>query len=190
MIITVAHLSGRECEHVGILQAAAMASPSPSQTARRVLVIRTDDDARSGDQICHEAIARNHAACATAVMPTARAMHTMLPRLTGHYDDIVIEVQGVDSALVRTALGLCERVVVPVVVGDEVDASGDRDTEDALREFMMTTAIARHHNESLSALVRIDGCAPAWLADLVSAHDGWTMQSQMATAAVVMPSAS
>ncbi len=189
MIITVAHLSDRSWEQ-SRRHVAAAANASPAQPSRRLLVIHTQDDARSGDQICHEAITRNRFTVATAVVPTARAMHTMLPHFSGHYDDIVIEVQCVDSPLVRTALGLCERVVVPVLLVDDTESSTAPDAEQALREFMMTVAIARHHNADLTALASTDHSAPDWLADLVRAHDGWSLQVGPPTSLMVMASAS
>lgn len=188
MIITVAHLSDPSREQSRLVHTVAAANTSPTPPSRRLLVIQTHDDARSGDEICHEAITRDHATVATAVVPTARAMHTMLPHLCGHYDDIVIEVQGVDSSLVRTALGLCEQVVVPLVLGDETESSPVLDAEHALREFMMTVAIARHHNADLTALATTDRRAPAWLADLVSTHDHWSLQ--VGSAPTILASAS
>ncbi len=189
MIITVAHLFDRSWEQ-SRLHVAAAANTSPAQPSRRLLVIHTQDDARSGDQICHEAITRNRSTVATAVVPTARAMHTMLPRFSGHYDDIVIEVQGIDSPLMRTALGLCERVVVPVVLVEDSESSAHPEAEHALREFMMTVAMARHHNADLTALASTDHSAPDWLADLVGAHDGWSLQVGQSTSPMVMASAS
>ena len=187
MIVTVAHLSDRSQE-LSPLHVAAAANTAPTQVARRLLVIHTRDDARSGDQICHEAITGGRSTVATAVVPTARAMHTMLPRLRDHYDDIVIEVEGVDSPLVRTALALCEQVVVPVVVMDDAESWSVPDAEHALREFMMTVTMARHHNARLAALATVDHSAPAWLTDLVSTHDEWSVQ--VGLSATAMASAS
>lgn len=189
MIVTVAHLSDRSREQSPLHVAAAVTTAS-TQAARRLLVIHTQDDARSGDQICHEAITGVRTTVATAVVPTARAMHTMFPRFTDHYDDIVIEVHGVDSPLVRTALGLCEQVVVPVVLPEDAESWGVPEAEHALREFMMTVAMARHHNERLAALASVDRSAPAWLTDLVGAHDAWSLQVGPSASSTVMASAS
>ena len=189
MIITVAHLSDRSRDQSRVLHDAAAVSTSPPPAPRRLLLIHTHDDARTGDQICHEAIAGSRESVATAVVPTARAMHTMLPRFSGHYDDIVIDVQGTDTPLVRTALGLCQQVIVPVVL-DDIESPAVADAEHALREFMMTVAIARHHNADLMALASLDRIAPTWLTDLVSAHDGWSLQVGASASSRVMASAS
>jgi hypothetical protein len=175
MIITVAHLSDSAPDTSPL--AHVMQRPDSADVGpQRVLLVRTADDARSGEQICHEAIERGSATVAAAVIPTAKAMHTVLPRLSDHYDDVVIQVQGVNTALMRTALALSDRVVVPVIASDN-DPSVVTHLEQALREFMMTVAIARHHNAGLVAQVVPDQGTPEWLLDLVAEQEGWGVVS-------------
>lgn len=188
MIITVAHLSDQthECDVV-----AQWTNRRSESSPSRVLVVSTEDDVRSGVQICQEAMAHGHALTATAVMPSAKAMHTMLPRLRDHYDVIIIDVPGTDSPEARTALSLSDQVVVPVPADLAGAVTDPQSIVDALAEFMMTVSIARHHNAQLTALVSVTSPAtPSWITELVSAREGWSVHTDQLHAPAPLASVS
>ena len=170
MILTVAHLidPSRHCDDV---------TRRVARCDGRALLIHTVDEPRSGVELCRAAVHEPHTMGPTAVITTARALHTMLPHLVSHYDDVLIDVRGVDGPLVRTAIGLSDEVVIPMGPWEDVSDDHSARLEALLREFMMTVEIQRHHRQSLIARVELTGnTGPTWLNDALTASTGWQMK--------------
>jgi cellulose biosynthesis protein BcsQ len=180
MIIAVANPSAPSGTSTLAVRLAAERAHAHGDAPGRVLLVTS-----SPVDSAHEAIDRGGSAMSepevlNAVLPSARALQMMVPRMTQDYDDIVIDVPGINTPAVRTALVIAHRVVLPLTpAGFGEDASGIACTESDIREFVMTVDLARHYNPQLRAVAVTTGSTevPGWLVELLQGEPGWTLSS-------------
>ena len=180
MIIAVANLLAPSGTSTLAVRLAAERAHAHGDAPGRVLLVTS-----SPVNPAHEAIGRGGSAGSgpevlTAVLPTARALQMMVPRMSQDYDDIVIDVPGINTPAVRAALVIADQVVLPVTPADpDEDASGATCTEGDIREFVMSVDMARHYNPQLRAVAVTTGSTevPGWLVGLLQGEPGWKLSS-------------
>jgi hypothetical protein len=179
MILAVANLSAPTGISTLALRLAAERAHLHGSAPGGVLLVTTFPASPSHEAIDRRGSGNGGPEVPTAVLPSARALQMMVPRMAQDYDDIVLDVPGIDAPTVRTALTMADQVVLPVEpVAAEV-ALGMTSAEGDIREFIMTVDMARHFNPDLLALAVTVGNAevPSWLEQLLDGQPGWQLSS-------------
>ena len=180
MIIAVANLSAPSGTSSLAVRVAADRVQAHGEATGQVLLVTTADASPAHDALDRRASASSEPDVPTAVLPSAKALQMMVPRMAQDYDDIVIDVSGINTSAVRTALVIADLVVMPVEPADAaVEAAGMTRAESDIREFVMTVDMTLHYNPQLRAVAVATDSAevPDWLVELLQGQPCWQVSS-------------